>query len=94
MSAFEERYAAWRARPFPDGSATDAIDELHADLAGIDAVVAETVVPFVKHGTYNPAKIDVIRSWSDSQTGPISWLAEVATRTGASLVPIASMCGT
>jgi hypothetical protein len=60
MPTFDEYYAAWRARPFPSGSATDAVDELHADLAGVDAVVAEAVVPFVKHGTYHPAKIDVI----------------------------------
>jgi hypothetical protein len=60
MTTFADRYAVWRNRPFPAGSADDSVDELHADLALVDSWVAESVVPFVERGLYRPAGVDVI----------------------------------
>jgi hypothetical protein len=53
-------YAAWRALPFPPGSADDELDEIHADLALADHWVAESVIPFVEHGRHEPARPDVL----------------------------------
>jgi type I site-specific restriction endonuclease len=39
-----DAYARWRNEPFPSGSTTD---EVHADLAYWDAMVADTVIPIV-----------------------------------------------
>jgi hypothetical protein len=60
MGDFEDAYTSWRGQPFPPGSADDALDELHADLVLADTWVAESVVPFVERGLYQPARIDVI----------------------------------
>lgn len=60
MSAFEEHAHAWRSAAFPRGSAVDALDEIHADLALYDACVAESVVPFLDRGVWEPAAIDVL----------------------------------
>lgn len=60
MGDFEDVYDAWRNCSFPRGSADDSLDELHADLALADSWVAESVIPFVKRGLYQPAEVDVI----------------------------------
>ena len=60
MNAREDLYARWRRQPFPPGSASDAVDELHADLALADSWIAETVIPFVEHGVHKPAHLDVV----------------------------------
>jgi len=60
MSDLEAAVSTWRHKPFPSGSANDALDELHADLALADTWVAEAVIPFVDHGTFQPAQVDVI----------------------------------
>lgn len=65
MSAFEDVVAAWRDRAFPPGSANDALDELHADLVLADTWVAETVIPFLERGVYDPAQVDVVWALHD-----------------------------
>jgi len=60
MSAFEDAYGAWRWCSFPSGSANDEVDELHADLALADVWVADTVIPYVESGIYQPAQVDVL----------------------------------
>jgi hypothetical protein len=48
-------YSRWRGLSFPPGSATDQVDELHAELAYWDAMVADTVIPVVADGRpYDP----------------------------------------
>jgi hypothetical protein len=44
--------------PFPEGSADDDVDELHADLALVDTWIAEAIVPFVDEGVIVPVKVD------------------------------------
>ena len=61
MTEFADLYAEWRSRPFPQGSTDDAVDELHAGLALVDAWVAEAVVPFVETGTVEPSRVDVLQ---------------------------------
>jgi hypothetical protein len=60
MDAFAEAYAAWRQRPFPPGSANEAIDELHADLALADSWVADSVIPYAENRVHKPAQVDVL----------------------------------
>lgn len=60
MTDFHNAYRLWKKQPFPSGSSWDALDEVHADLALADAWVADTVSPFVEHGVYRPAQVDVI----------------------------------
>ncbi len=60
MTELTESYERWQQQRFPDGSATDAVDELHADLALADAWVADSVIPFVEDGVHQPARIDVL----------------------------------
>ena len=60
MAAREDAYARWRRQPFPPGSACDPVDELHADLALADAVVADAVIPFVEDGVYELPLLDVV----------------------------------
>lgn len=78
MNAFAAAYKAWRDCSFPPGSADDAIDELHADLALADHWVVESVVPYVERGIYKPAHVDVLTE--------LSQLRERAER----LLPVAS----
>ena len=56
---FEEAYRAWRSQPFPSGSHDDQIDDIHAQLAYVDAVVADVVIPFVESGRDVSVKLDV-----------------------------------
>ena len=60
MSDFEDAYIAWRSRPFPPGSEHDSLDDLHADLALADGWVADSVIPYVERGIFQPAQLDVI----------------------------------
>lgn len=60
MGDFEAAYVAWRNRPFPPGSHDDSLDELHADLALADGWVADSVIPYVERGIFQPAQLDVI----------------------------------
>lgn len=49
----EDACKRWRSTTFPAGSTSDELDELHAQLAYIDAMVADTAVPFMagrRHG--------------------------------------------
>ena len=64
MSEFNDAYVAWRNQPFPAGSTDDALDELHADLALADTWVADSVVPYVERGVFQPARVDVIEEVS------------------------------
>jgi hypothetical protein len=57
---FTEAYTAWRSLPFPPGSTEDTLDELHADLALADTWVADSVIPYVERGIYEPAQVDVL----------------------------------
>jgi hypothetical protein len=45
MASFERAFRAWREAPFPEGSENDLVDELHAELAQLDAFVADAVIP-------------------------------------------------
>jgi hypothetical protein len=60
MDAFAKAYAAWRQRSFPPGSANEAIDELHADLALADSWVADSVIPYEENRIHEPAQVDVL----------------------------------
>jgi len=64
MAGFEDVYTEWRERRFPPGSASEALDELHADLALADSWVAEAVVPFVERGVHQPARVDIVEELS------------------------------
>ncbi|MDX6719622.1 MAG: hypothetical protein QOJ63_1876 [Solirubrobacteraceae bacterium] len=65
MTELPQSYDRWQRQPFPTGSRTDAIDELQADLALADAWVADSLIPFVEDGVYDPARIDVIAELGD-----------------------------
>lgn len=53
-------YSRWRGMSFPPGSAADQVDELHAELAYWDAMVAEAVIPVVADGRpYDPGVLDL-----------------------------------
>ena len=43
-------YVEWRTRPFPRGSPIGSVDELRADLALADTMVADTVIPWFERG--------------------------------------------
>jgi hypothetical protein len=60
MSDLEALYRIWHAKPFPPGSGVEVLGELHADLALADTWIADTVIPFMTSGIFNPAKLDVI----------------------------------
>lgn len=60
MSNFESVVREWREAPFPRGSAIDALDEAHADLALYDTWVAESVMPYIDRGIWEPAVPDVL----------------------------------
>ncbi|MGL4297728.1 MAG: hypothetical protein ACRCW4_01490 [Candidatus Neomicrothrix subdominans] len=60
MSNFEEAVRQWQEALFPRGSAVDALDEVHADLALYDTWVAESVLPYVDRGIWEPAVPDVV----------------------------------
>ena len=51
-------YATWRRTPFPIGSGSDEVEELHADLAMWDAFVAEAVIPMEGGRRYDPGVHD------------------------------------
>ena len=58
MSAAQP-YEAWQRLRFPTGSADDAVDEAHADLAYWDAMTADAVIPLAKgRGRYDPGLLD------------------------------------
>jgi C1A family cysteine protease len=59
MTDFMAAYSAWRAKPFPAGSADEALDELHAELATWDTWIASTLVPFIDHGRISRDQVDV-----------------------------------
>jgi hypothetical protein len=59
VAGFEKAYADWRDRRFPPGSANDAVDELHADLALADTWVAEAAVPVMDGREHTPVRVDV-----------------------------------
>jgi hypothetical protein len=65
VASFSAAYASWRDEPFPSGSTDDVLDEIHADLVLVDTWVAESVIPFVKHGQYEPARVDVLGGIDD-----------------------------
>lgn len=65
MNAFEDAVQAWRDAPFPRGSAVDALDEVPADLALYDTWVAESVLPFIDRGIWEPAVPDVLGGLED-----------------------------
>lgn len=60
MSDLIQAVRVWREEPFPPGSAVDALDEAHADLALYDSWVAESVLPYIQRGTWEPAVPDVL----------------------------------
>lgn len=60
MNALGDAVQTWRETPFPRGSAVDALDEVHADLALYDTWIAESVLPFIDRGIWEPAVPDVL----------------------------------
>lgn len=60
MATLADAYASWRQQPFPSGSADDVLDEIHADLVLVDTWVAESLIPFVEHRHYQPARVDIL----------------------------------
>jgi len=65
VNEFDEAVAAWQTLPFPPGSASDAIDELHADLVLADSWVAESVIPYIERGSRQLSNVDVIKRLSE-----------------------------
>jgi hypothetical protein len=63
--AFAVARQAWLDAPMPHGSATDDVDELKADLAYWDYVVAETVLPYADDGVWTEAPVDVRHGIAD-----------------------------
>jgi hypothetical protein len=61
MADFKQRVAEWRRMPFPPGSSIDTLDELHADLVVADSWVAESAIPYLERGVYDPAEFDVLK---------------------------------
>ncbi|WP_156786302.1 hypothetical protein [Microterricola viridarii] len=59
-TTFEGAFQSWRDAPFPRGSSRDPADEVHANLALYDTWVAESVVPFMDRGIWQPAVPDVL----------------------------------
>lgn len=64
MSGFEDAYAAWRHLPMPPGGPWDDIDDLHADMAFFDSMVANEVVPWGDDGRLGPPS--VVPNWDAS----------------------------
>jgi hypothetical protein len=46
--SFLSAYQRWVDTPFPSGSEDDGLDEIHAQLAYADAMVADSAVPLAK----------------------------------------------
>lgn len=58
--ASDTAYGRWRGLAFPPGSASEQVDELHADLAYWDSMVADTVIPVAERGQpYDPGVLDL-----------------------------------
>ncbi|MCW2856165.1 MAG: hypothetical protein JWR52_1780 [Marmoricola sp.] len=82
---------AWRSEPFPSGARDDETSELQADVALIDHWVAESVLPFLSHGTYSPAVPDVVSEARQFQQRA----GEIARRmTDPAEIAIANACAT
>jgi hypothetical protein len=47
--SFLDAYQRWNETPFPSGSEDDGLDEIHAQLAYADAMVAESAIPIAKN---------------------------------------------
>ena len=60
MGTFREAYEAWMQAPFPIGDAEDQTGVLHDDVALVDTWVAESVVPYIKLGSFVPAKAPLV----------------------------------
>ncbi len=73
MITLEDAVARWRRTSFPPGSAHDALNELHANLALYDTWVAESVLPFVNQGVWEPVIPDVLAAL-DGLSGEVSGL--------------------
>jgi hypothetical protein len=65
MSALNEAIQRWQRAPFPRGSADDALDEIHADLALYDTWVAAPLLLYVDRGVWLPAVPDVLGALDD-----------------------------
>ncbi|GAB2718046.1 hypothetical protein GCM10027038_15500 [Arthrobacter bambusae] len=59
-TTFEGAFQSWRDAPFPRGSSIDLLDEIHANLALYDTWVAESVLPFMDRGIWQPAVPDML----------------------------------
>jgi len=82
----EQECARWRAMPFPEGSVADLLDEIHAKLAYVDAMVAETAIPLLDHGRYTsmPEQAfreldEVLRDSTALEQDPADEVAQLAT---------------
>lgn len=49
----DDIFEQWLSEPFPRGSENDKLDELHSDLAYVDAMVASTIIPYLKRGVFD-----------------------------------------
>ena len=67
LTHVERAYKKWREKPFPPGSPSDPLDDLHADLALVDTWVAEAIVPFVEQGVYRPIQVDPLEKLKQIQ---------------------------
>lgn len=45
-----EEYRAWQIQPFPKGEAEEDLSEFASDLALLDYLAAEYLIPLVEHG--------------------------------------------
>lgn len=65
MTEFEQAYQAWIQATFPPEGRSEDLGELHADMSLVDTWVADSLVPYVKHGKYVAAKVDVLKKLTE-----------------------------
>lgn len=81
----------WRNAPFPEGSDDDAVDEVHAQVAQWDALVADLAIP-LERGQLVPAPVIDLRSGIAETLLAVQGLAELAGAGAAKLRSYAAYC--
>lgn len=59
-TSFQTAYERWQSAQFPKGSRDDDLDDLHSDLAHVDAVVADCAIPYATEGRHAPVPVPVV----------------------------------
>jgi hypothetical protein len=67
VDEFHIAYTNWISAQFPSGSSSDPVDELHAELVRLDALVAEAVIPLSSGRRFDPGSVDLVVAIKDLQ---------------------------